>query len=142
MAESSQTFFTTLYADSDNDPPGSSAIAYPKNGGFPTVHSATGGTGTYADPITVAVDIRDFPAGTRFYSTNWKAYGIAEDECAASIQDHNNNVSPKRIDWWAGGKGQSYNTMAAYESDLTQTQTIIVNPDPGKPVIEIGRAHV
>lgn len=135
VAEISLSLFCTLYADTDNTPPGSDAIAYPKNATTPSVHTKTGGTGTYADPITVAVDIRDFPVGTRFYSKNWRAYGIAEDECAASIVDHNNNVSPKRIDWWAGGKGQSYATMDAYERSLTQTQTIIVNPDPGKNVI-------
>lgn len=43
------TAYTTAFTWFDNTPPGSSAICCPR------IHSTAGGTGTYADPITVAI---------------------------------------------------------------------------------------
>jgi 3D (Asp-Asp-Asp) domain-containing protein len=144
MTEVIVTARTTLYADQDNTPKNSDQIAYPKSAGYPTVHNATGGTGTEADPITCAVDKRDFPVGTRFYSKNLYAYFIAEDLCAASVALHNAGKTPPIIDLFAGGKGQSANTMTAYEESLDQTQDLIMNPSSGKlvivgPLFETGR---
>src|SRR5580692_8695053 len=61
-----QTVEMTFYGWDDNSPPGN-AIAYPA-GSFPTVHTAAGGTGTYADPITYATDKSEIPIGTRLYA--------------------------------------------------------------------------
>ena len=44
--------FLTGYSYWDNTPPGSAAIARP------VVHRRAGGTGTYSDPITIAVGYR------------------------------------------------------------------------------------
>ena len=72
--------YITLYGWPDNDPPGG-AIAYPD------IHQTAGGTGTYADPITFASDIREIPAGTRIYIPVYQKYFIMEDECVAAEQD-------------------------------------------------------
>jgi 3D (Asp-Asp-Asp) domain-containing protein len=134
-AETTRTVVNTAYADTDNDPPNSDAIAFPKSGGNPTIHNGTGGTGTYADPITIATDTRDFPAGTRIYVPSMLFYGMVEDSCAQCIADRN-AARPTKIDFYAGGKGQSLATMEAYESTITtNTRQIIVNPDPGKNII-------
>ena len=75
--------FLTGYSYWDNTPPGSAAIARP------VIHKLAGGTGTYADPITLAVGHRidrgrqtlDYPAGTRFYFPRIQKYAIVEDVC-------------------------------------------------------------
>ena len=83
--------YTTGYTWFDNTPPGSTAISHP------VLHSRAGGTGTYADPITMAVghsletgeDVLDYPAGTRFYLPHVRRYFIVEDTCGdgATPQD-------------------------------------------------------
>lgn len=75
--------YTTGYTYYDNTPPGSATISHP------ILHSKAGGTGTFADPITVAVghnlssgqDVLDYPAGTLFYIPNVRRYFIVEDTC-------------------------------------------------------------
>jgi len=135
MAETTRVVVNTLYADPDNDPPNSDAIAFPKSDGNPTWHNGTGGTGTYKDPITFAADPRDFPKGTLIYVPDLRAYFGMEDTCSNCIADRTAG-RPTKIDFFAGGKGQSFATMERYESQLTiNNRTIIVNPDPGKNVI-------
>ncbi|WP_235857840.1 hypothetical protein [Marimonas lutisalis] len=64
--------YVTGYSFWDNTPPGSAQIARP------VIHRKAGGSGTYSDPVTVAVghakfggrSRMDFPAGTRFYFLN------------------------------------------------------------------------
>jgi hypothetical protein len=56
------TVEVTFYGGPDNDPPGSTEIAYPNSR-----HPAAGGTGTYDDPITAASDPRALPPGTLLY---------------------------------------------------------------------------
>src|SRR5262245_22997643 len=75
--------FISGYSFADNTPANSSQISNP------TVHTAAGGTGTYADPVTVGVghvatgttSVLDWPAGTRFYLPNLRRYLIVEDTC-------------------------------------------------------------
>jgi hypothetical protein len=75
--------YTTGYDYWDNTPAGSAIIS------DPILHKRAGGTGTYADPITLAVghsiiggkDILDYPAGTKFYIPNLRRYFIVEDTC-------------------------------------------------------------
>jgi 3D (Asp-Asp-Asp) domain-containing protein len=136
-AETTRTVTNTAYADQDNDPPGSNAIAFPKSDGYPTVHNGTGGTGTCADPITIAADPRDFPPGTKLYVPSMKFYGVVEDTCANCIADRTAG-RPTKIDFFVGGKSATNAQTAAYESSITTngaTRQIIVNADPGKDVI-------
>jgi len=75
--------YTTGYASGDYTPPGSTSETIGTNKG------RAGGTGTYDDPITLAVghsivrgtDIPDYPSGTKFYIPNIRKYFSAQDSC-------------------------------------------------------------
>ena len=79
----------------------------------PVLHSRAGGTGTHADPITLAVghsletgeDVLDYPAGTRFYLPHLRRYFIVEDTCGDGPrpQDrgcHNLDSAPAGATTW------------------------------------------
>jgi hypothetical protein len=117
----------TFYGGLDNDPPASTEIAYP-NGR----HPAAGGTGTYADPVTVASDPRALPPGTLLYEPRLRIYLVMEDDCAECIiQWDHGRVG--HIDIWTGTAGAG---LQACEQALTPDDpvTIEVNPPPGRPV--------
>lgn len=84
------TAYITGYSYWDNTPPGSAAIARP------VIRQRAGGTGTYRDPITIAVGYRlvngrarlDYPAGTRFYLPHIQRYAIVEDICGDGPNPH------------------------------------------------------
>jgi hypothetical protein len=151
------TTYTTAYTWHDNTPAGSAAISHP------VLHQSAGGTGTYEDPITIAVghslasgeDVLDFPAGTRIYLPDVRRYFIVEDTCGdgdepeggpchqgAKAQGTNSTIW---IDMWIGG--QSVNAAAADEcaSKVTDVNTAVFNPAsnyavaPGAGVIHDGR---
>src|SRR5262245_51645253 len=63
-----ETAHTTNYAAQDTDPP-STSIDWPVSPQLPTVHDKAGGSGTFSDPITVAIDSKlgtdgDVPRGS------------------------------------------------------------------------------
>lgn len=131
--------YLTGYSVEDNTPPGSRSISNP------VVHQQAGGTGTYADPITVAVghsivngkDILDFPAGTRFYFPVLRIYGIAEDTCGDGSTPQNGpchtgypNSSTNK--YWIDifvGSDPSDKCMDSFSVDAGWT--VIRNPDAG-----------
>jgi 3D (Asp-Asp-Asp) domain-containing protein len=131
MAEKTMTVTVTGYGWPDNDPPNSSAIAYPGQ----AKHSKAGGTGTYDDPITFAADPAEFPVGTLIYVPHVRRYFIMEDWCSSATA--NKNDAPL-VDLWVGGENTS-NPSAVLQMQESITDldgaTIIVNPDPGKLVI-------
>jgi len=71
------------YASGDNTPKGSRQTTIGERWGF------AGGSGTYDDPITLAVghsitrgrDIPDYPRGTKFYVPYLRKYFSAQDSC-------------------------------------------------------------
>lgn len=152
------TAYLTAYTWWDNTPPGSPIIAFSKGDGFPTVHSFAGGTGTYADPITIAVghsisddgvDTPDLPAGTRLYVESLFAYFIIEDTCGDGMVPQNGpchrldtpgNEAPAGaqmwLDMWIEGKNTSQAAAAECASALTENYTIVINPLPGYPTLE------
>lgn len=83
--------YTTAYDYWDNTPPGSAAIS------DPVLHHTAGGSGTYANPVTVAVghslatghDVLDYRKGTRFYVPNVRRYFIVEDTCGDGPKPQN-----------------------------------------------------
>ena len=111
--------FVTGYNYEDNDPPNSDIIAYP------IIHEQAGGTGTYADPITLAVAVfgvqvnPEFAPGTRFYIPRIKRYFIVEDSCADCHVGDNGNPW---IDMWTGTRPSEYAIA------LTGTYLVIKNP--------------
>lgn len=136
------TAYLTGYAWPDNTPPGS-AISNP------VIHHQADGTGTYADPITVAVghsfingkDILDYAAGTRVYVPNLRKYFIAEDTCGdgntpQNVPCHNLNAPGNSapagaqvwLDLWVGGVGSSQATVLKCEDAITDLHTVIVSP--------------
>ena len=138
-ASTTHSFYVTLYGWPDNSPPGA-AIAYPKNGGYPTLHNTAGGSGTYSNPVTYATDKSELPVGTKVYYSYLKRYFIMEDDCTECDQDwtgHGPDGGPKfyHIDLWVGGQGGNTNKVLACEDALTQQGQVIVNPPSTEPVV-------
>ena len=129
-----QAVYMTFYGWPDNCPPGN-AIAYPKNGNFPTVHDAAGGTGTYTDPITFATDRAEFPVGTLLYAAVIEKYLVMEDDCVECDSDWSGSMK-WHIDVWMNSNATANgNAVQACEDQWTQTSTIVeVSPPPGRPV--------
>jgi hypothetical protein len=128
-----QAVYMTFYGWPDNSPPGG-AIAYPKNGGFPTVHNAEGGTGTYADPITFATDEAEFPVGTLLFAPVIEKYLVMEDDCAECDTDWSSSQR-WHIDVWMNSNGtDDSNAVLDCEDQWTKSTTVVeVNPPPGRP---------
>jgi hypothetical protein len=122
-----QKFNVTLYGAKDNDPPGSTEIAYPK------VHRKAGGTGTFADPITFATSKDELAIGTVIYYPYLKRYFVMEDQCVECEADWRKHVP--HIDLWAGASTDA--GIVACENSLTQDgQTpVVVNPSANLPVV-------
>lgn len=92
-----KTWMTTVtfYAAPDNDPPGSRTISHPAR------HSQAGGTGTFADPITMASDPREIAVGTVIYYPALRKYFVMEDTCSTCIAEWDSSEKP-HIDLWTG----------------------------------------
>jgi hypothetical protein len=133
--------FMTGYSYWDNAPARTPRIAKP------VLHRIAGGTGTYEDPITLAVghaivdgvQILDVPAGTRFYIKRLKKYAIVEDVCGGgpSPQDgpcHTGRAGLPWFDIWVGGQKSTARKATACARRMTGFHTVVMNPDPGLPV--------
>jgi len=135
------TAYLTGYSYWDNTPPGSAAIARP------VIHNAAGGTGTYADPITLAVGhsktafshVMDYPAGTRFYFPRLRKYAIVEDLCGDGPrpQDgacHIGKSGKPWLDIYVDGSTAGDRAADQCMYRITGMQMVVINPDPGRPV--------
>ena len=138
--------YITGYSWFDNTPAGSAAISNP------VLHQTAGGTGTYADPITVAVghsiimglDLLDWAQGTRFYIPNLRRYFIVEDTCGDGRTPQNGpchnlaQADPGAQTWldvWVGGKGGTSGGADRCMDKITAVHTVIVDPADGYPVV-------
>lgn len=138
--------YLTGYSWYDNTPPGSSAIAYPKSDGNPTVHEKAGGTGTYKDPITLAVGWHRsngpvWPAGRRFYLPFLHKYVMVEDACGDNAQngpcyqlDQADNGASTWLDVWVGGQGKAQSVSDSCMSRITKLHTVVYRPAQSYPV--------
>jgi hypothetical protein len=140
------TAYTTGYTWFDNSPPGNDICCG-------VIHRAAGGTGTYADPITLAAGlvssgVLDYPAGTRFYMPDVRRYFIVEDSCGnvGSGGCHFLNKAPAGattwVDRWVGGTASdsqaAVQDCANYLTDEgggTPLHTIVEGPPAGLPVV-------
>ncbi len=126
--------YITGYGWPDNTPAGG-AIS---NG---VIHSSAGGTGSYSDPITLAVghsilngvDILDYPAGTKFYIPALRRYFIVEDTCGGGDSPQNGPCHTGYqgnvwLDAWIGGQNQNSSSVLACEDTITGIHTVIKNP--------------
>lgn len=140
--------FVTAYTWFDNTPPGSAVISNPIR------HSQAGGTGSYEDPITIAVghsresgqSVLDFPAGTLIYLPNVRRYFVVEDTCGdgpnpelgpchSGAEQHGNATT--WIDMWIGGAGESPEFVMNCTAQVTGVQTAVFDP-PGDYVVASG----
>jgi hypothetical protein len=136
--------YTTGYTWWDNNPPGSAAIS------DPVIHAVAGGNGTYADPITVAVDfkgstgtVHQFAPGTIFYIPNLRAYFIAEDTTVeyqsvntAAHVDPTLGPSNPHLDLWSDGRTKTSGQADACVQSFTNTGILIIqNPQSNYAVI-------
>jgi hypothetical protein len=118
----------TYYAAADNDPPGSAQIAYPNSR-----HPSAGGSGTVADPLSLATDPREIRPGVLVYYPTVHKYFVMEDDCVPCIEQWSQDRTP-HVDLW-----MSNSTAPAVqdcEAALTpdDPDTIIVNPPTDLPV--------
>lgn len=136
--------YVTGYSYWDNTPAGSVDIS------DPVLHQKAGGSGTYVDPITVAVghsiiggkDILDFPAGTRFYVPNLRRYFIVEDTCGDGNTPQNGPChtgfptgAEYWLDVWVGGGSVSKTQSDTCMNALTDVHTVIRNPAANYAVV-------
>ena len=131
--------FVTAYSWHDNTPPGSPTISHP------VLHSTAGGTGTYDDPVTVAVghsretgtSVLDIPAGTRIYLPAVRRYFMVEDTCGdgPTPQDGPCHSGAEAygnaslwIDLWIGGAEESALFVHRCAADITGVKAAVLNP--------------
>jgi hypothetical protein len=128
------TMMVTFYGWADNSPPGN-AIAYPMNGGFPTVHDAAGGIGTFADPITFATDKAEIPVGTIIYIPFIEKYLVMEDDCTECDHDWSNGMQ-RHVDVWMNSNGTDNATdLENCEDQWTQESTSVEVDAPAGRVV-------
>ncbi|HSF64773.1 MAG TPA: hypothetical protein VLA78_10315 [Paracoccaceae bacterium] len=133
--------YLTGYTWWDNTPPGSSAIARP------VLRQRAGGSGTWEDPITIAVGHRieggrqtlDFREGTRFYLPRLRKYAIVEDVCGDGNAPqlgpcHTGHRGHPWLDIWIGGRGQTPAAADTCARRITAIQDMVIHPQPGLPV--------
>lgn len=118
----------TFYAAADNDPPGSAEIAHPNSR-----HPVAGGTGTAADPLSLATDPRELRPGVLVYYPPVRKYFVMEDDCAPCIDEWSASRKP-HVDLWMANTTDP--AVRDCESALTpdDPDTIIVNPPTDLPV--------
>jgi 3D (Asp-Asp-Asp) domain-containing protein len=133
-AGATMSLYVTFYGWADNSPPGG-AIAYPKSGGYPTLHETAGGTGTYADPITFATDKAEFAVGTRLYVPFIEKYVIMEDDCVECDSDWTSSRK-WHIDLWMNSNGTaSTSSLTSCEDRWTRDSTSVeIDPPDGRTV--------
>ncbi len=143
LEETTLRVFLTGYSYWDNTPPRSTQIARP------VVHTEAGGTGTYEDPVTVAVGHRidedehslDFPQGTRFYLPDLQKYAVVEDLCGDGDTPqtgpcHIGFRGHPWIDLYIGGKLHDADQAEDCAKLITNIQSVLIHPRADYPVSE------
>lgn len=142
----SQPYYLTGYSYWDNTPPGSAVISHP------VLHDRAGGTGTYDDPVTVAVghaitggqSVPLYAPGTRFYLVSKRRYLIVEDTCGDGPKPQQGpcyrlptRLKGKAVAWldvWVDGQAAGRAASDRCMSRLTGVTRVIKDPPPGLPV--------
>jgi len=121
--------FLTGYSFQDNNPAGSAEVSHP------ILHKDAGGSGTFADPITVASPgsggSMDWRPGTRFYLPSVKRYVIVEDSGASGAP----GGVDTHLDMWIDGERGSKSATDACMERITGEVSAQLNPPPGLPVV-------
>jgi hypothetical protein len=113
------------------------------------MHRTAGGSGTFEDPITLAVghdkssgrSVLDWPAGTRFYVPAFSRYLIVEDTCGDGGSPENGachtgypSSASTWLDIWVDGRDAGESESSRCAGAVTGVTQVIVNPTPGLPV--------
>lgn len=133
--------FLSGYSFWDNTPAGSATI------GRPVIHETAGGTGTYEDPVTLAVGwsiqrnqhFEDFKPGTLFYLPRLRKYAIVEDLCGdgptpQSGPCHTGWEGYVWLDIYVDGSSDDAEVAQQCMERLTGIQATIINPRKGYQV--------
>ena len=113
-----ETAFLTGYSLEDNSPAGTRTTSSGRS---------AAGTGTFDDPITLAVGYaggNEFPMGTVFYVPLVRAYFVVEDRCGACSDP--TGVAGYTVDLWVGSDPDDSCMYA-----LTGQHTVVRNAGPG-----------
>lgn len=142
----------TNYSGDDTNPP-SDLIDWPASAGYPTVHNKVGGSGTFADPITVAINSKNgpngdvphgpFTIGEKFYLPVLHLYFVAEDSCNIDIAynictDHGSDKDDNtqlHMDLFNGDSDNRSGLLACELSYGGETD-VIANAGEGYPMPE------
>ena len=118
----------TFYAAFDNDPSGSTDIAYPGER-----RRTAGGTGTFEDPITMATDPREIPIGGVIYVPGLRKYFVMEDGCGPCVDEWGASRSAHVALWIPGGTDAR---VGACEDALSPAAPAAIeyDPPPGRTV--------
>jgi len=112
----------TFYAAYDNDPPGTTTIAFPN-----ARHAHAGGTGTADDLITLASTPAAVAVGATIYYPPLRKYFVMEDLCETCVARWDSTRTP-HIDLWVGA-GTDARVLACEEA-LTPDGPVAVEVDP------------
>jgi hypothetical protein len=131
--------YITAYTWFDNTPPGSPIISHP------VLHKTAGGSGSYEDPVTIAVghsfetgeDVLDYPEGTRIYLPDVRRYFIVEDTCGDGDVPEEGPChtgaeefgdASMWLDMWIGGEDESADFARRCTREVTGVRTAVFDP--------------
>jgi hypothetical protein len=135
-AGTTYTMLVTFYGWEDNSPPGD-AIAFAKSDGYPTVHDGAGGTGSYADPLTLASDRLELAVGTLVYLPFLRKYAVMEDDCTECDTDWASGMQ-RHIDVWMNSNGtERVSALNACEDQWTQNATSVEVDPPSDRTVDL-----
>jgi hypothetical protein len=97
------------------------------------VHRQAGGSGTHADPTTVAVagssSRMTLPPGTLLYAPTLRRYLLVEDSGTPA-----SGGSTEVLDVWVGGDGFPESSARLCVQAISGRVNVVLNPPPGYPV--------
>lgn len=121
-SENTLTTTVTFYAARDNDPPGTTTIAFPN-----ARHPSAGGVGTFQDPMTLATAPDVLAVGTVIYYPPLRKYFVMEDLCATCVERWESTGTP-HVDLWVGAATDP--GVVSCEEALTPADPVEVEVDP------------
>jgi hypothetical protein len=147
-AAAGEPVYVTAYTWFDNTPVGSPTISNPK------LHKTAGGSGTYDDPVTIAVghslesgtDVLDYPPGLRIYIPDVRRYFIVEDTCGDGDAPEEGPCHTGAeefgdasvwLDMWIGGEDESADFTRRCTRKVTGVRTAVFDP-PDNYVVAAG----
>lgn len=135
-AGTTYTMYVTFYGWDDNSPPGG-AIAFARSDGHPTVHDVAGGTGSYADPLTLATDRLELAVGTIVYLPFLQKYAVMEDDCTECDTDWASGMK-RHVDVWMNSNGmETASALYACEDRWTQDATSVEVGPPSDRAVDL-----